>query len=320
MEEQPIEGTVIKSTGSWYLVRTDAGEVVQCRIKGKFRINAMRLTNPVAVGDRVTIAIEDEVEERGIIKQIHDRTNYIVRASPRRRYHLHLLAANVDQAVVLNTIREPNLKQGFIDRFLLMTEPFDLPVYIIFNKADLYTEDDLMVYGGLQHIYEDIGYHTLLTSTVTGQGMDELRRILTDKTTLVSGHSGVGKSTIINTLEPSLDIVTQEISDYSGKGQHTTTFAEMHTLSTGGQIIDTPGIKSLSFINMEPREVADNFREIFKYGKGCKYSDCLHVNEPKCAVKAAVESGDIHELRYHNYLMLLDETQEQNNWERNYDL
>lgn len=313
-------GKVVKSTGLWYNVETLEGEMFKCRIKGKFKLKGIRVTNPVAVGDEVEFFIENELENSGMIKKILPRTNYVARESPRRALHLHLLAANIDQALLFSTIREPNLKQGFIDRFLLMTEPFDIPVIIVFNKADVYTEDDLAVFEYLKEIYESMGYTVVLTSALKGQGADELKTLLKNKISLVSGHSGVGKSTLINSLQPHLDIKTKEISDFSGKGQHTTTFAEMHPLDFGGYIIDSPGIKSLSFINLYPEEVGDNFREIFEYSKDCKFSDCLHVNEPKCAVKEAVEEGAISELRYINYVTILNEIQEQNHWERNKDL
>ena len=310
------KGTVIKSTGSWYQVRLDNGEVVDSRIIGKFRLDGKRLTNPVAVGDEVEIEI-DEKDETATIKTILPRRNYVVRQSPRRKHDLHLLASNVDQAMVIVTIVNPNLKQGFIDRFLLMTEPYEIPAIIVFNKSDLYEEEDLAIYEYLREIYEKIGYTALLTSAIDGQGMDELRAVLKDKVTLIAGQSGVGKSTLANAIQPQLELRTQELSDYSGKGTHTTTFAEMHQLDSGGAIIDTPGIKTLSFNHLEPMNVAHNFREFFRYSEDCRFGgNCLHRNEPGCAVKAAVENEEISELRYINYLTLLEEIEEQNYWER----
>lgn len=314
-------GTVTRSTGSWYEVKDkESGQVFACRMKGRFRLNGLKLTNPVAVGDRVTFYIEDVAEQTGMIKGITERVNYIVRESPRRAHHLHLLAANIDQAFVITTVRDPMLKQGFIDRFLLMTEPFDVPTHIIINKADLYDEHDLDVVGRLTTMYTDIGYTVHLISATEAQGINTLREILHNKITLISGHSGVGKSTLINAIQPQLDLRTQEISHYSNKGQHTTTFATMYDLDAGGAIIDTPGIKSLSFINMEPMDVAHNFREFFKMSSGCKFSNCLHLDEPQCAVKAALDAGEIHPLRYQNYLAIVEEIQTQNHWERHQDM
>lgn len=267
------------------------------------------------MGDKVQLTVEKE-EGTGLIKKILPRENYVVRQSPRQKHNLHLLASNIDQAVVYMTIRRPKLKQGFIDRFLLMTEPHNIPTIIVFNKADIYTDEDLAVYESLKAIYEEINYITLLTSSVTGQGIDELRNLLKDKTTLISGQSGVGKSSAMNALQPSFNLHTLEISDYSGKGQHTTTFAEMHELNFGGFVIDTPGIKTLSFNNLEPQDVAHNFRELFLYSEDCKYNDCMHRNEPQCAVKHAIEQGWISELRYKNYLLILGEVEQQNYWER----
>lgn len=311
------EGTVIKSTGSWYQVQLDNQEQVQCRIIGKFRLNGLKLTNPVAVGDKVLIEMDME-EGMGTIKEILPRTNYVVRQSPRQKHNLHLLASNVDQAVVIITIVQPKLKQGFIDRFLLMTEPYDIPTSIVFNKADLYDEGDIGVFEYLKEIYEAIGYPVYLVSSLTGAGVEEFKNSLKDKVTLVAGQSGVGKSTLVNNFQPQLGLRTQELSDYSGKGQHTTTFAEMHPLDFGGFIIDTPGIKTLSFNHLEPMDVAHNFREIFEHSEDCKFgSKCLHRSEPKCAVKDALESGTISELRYLNYITLLEEMEDQNYWERN---
>ena len=275
----------------------------------------MKLTNPIAVGDEVKILLEGTGQ--GLIKEISPRRNYVVRQSPRQKQNLHLLASNVDQAVVIVTIVSPNLKQGFIDRFLLMTEPYNIPTFIVFNKSDIYTEDDLEIFGALQYIYEKIGYQTLLVSAQEAKGLTALKDLLKDKTTLIGGQSGVGKSTLVNAVEPTLQLRTTELSDYSGKGQHTTTFAEMFPLTFGGQIIDTPGIKTLSFSNLEPADVAHNFREFFEMSQHCKFGgQCLHRTEPHCAVKSAIEEGEISELRYMNYLAILEEIEDQNYWER----
>lgn len=312
------EGIVIKSTGSWYQVKLSDGRIVPCRILGKFRLEGLNLTNPVAVGDQVEIRLEEGEEETGLIGNIKPRTNYVVRQSPRRKRDMHLLASNIDQAMVIVTIREPMLKPGFIDRFLLMTEPYEIPTLIIFNKADLYTEDDLELYEAIEYLYEDIGYQVHLVSAVTGQGVEALRAALKDKITLVAGQSGVGKSTLVTAIQPQLELRTQDLSGSSGKGQHTTTFAEMFDLDFGGAIIDTPGIKTLSFNHLEPQDVAHNFREFFALSEDCRFGgSCLHRNEPGCAVKAAVEEQQVSELRYMNYLTLLEEIEEQNYWERN---
>jgi ribosome biogenesis GTPase len=310
------KGLVTKSTGSWYDVRREDKSILPCRIIGKFRIEGLKTTNPVAVGDEVMFE-EESGGESGIIKEILPRENYVIRQSPRKKHELHLLATNVDHAIVIMTIREPNLKQGFIDRFLLMTEPYNIPTSIVFNKADLYEEGDLAVYKFLDSIYDPIGYKTWLVSSTTGQGMDDLKDFLKDKTTLVSGQSGVGKSTLINNIAPDLSLRTHELSGYSGKGQHTTTFAEMFELPFGGNIIDTPGIKTLSFNHFEPMDVAHNFREFFERSEDCKFGgSCLHRSEPGCAVKAALEAEEVSELRYMNYLTLLEEVEDQNYWER----
>ncbi len=319
-----IKGRVIKSTGSWYNVRRlDNGEVVKCRIVGRFRLGNMNLTNPVAVGDVVEFTINDE--ELGMIKKIAPRVNYVARQSPRKLHDLHLLASNVDQAMLFVTIVEPHLKQGFIDRFLLMTEPQDIPTIIVFNKSDLYDDADKAIFNDMKTIYEKIGYSVLLISAITGEGLEDLKNILEDKITLVSGQSGVGKSSAVNAIQAQLILKTGEISDYSGKGQHTTTFAEMFELDFGGSLIDTPGIKTLAFNNLQPMDVAHNFREFFILSHKCKFgSSCMHRNEPGCAVKAALTDSEdsltelgISELRYQNYLKILEEIEDINYWQRN---
>ncbi|KAA3628518.1 MAG: ribosome small subunit-dependent GTPase A [Bacteroidetes bacterium] len=312
------QGTVVKSTGSWYTVLLEDGQQLQCRIKGKFRLEGLKLTNPVAVGDEVEIDLE--ADETGSIKKILPRTNYVVRQSPRKKHSLHLLASNIDQAILIVTIIEPNLKQGFIDRFLLMTEPYNIPAIIIFNKADLYSEEELAIYEYLKEIYESIGYQCMLVSAIEGDGIEALKKAMAGKSNLIAGQSGVGKSSIMNSLQPTLELRTQELSDSSGKGQHTTTFAEMFPLEFGGSMIDTPGIKTLSFSHLEPMDLAHNFREFFELSPDCKFGgSCLHRNEPGCAVKDGIEEGTVSELRYMNYLTILEEIEDQNYWERHKD-
>ncbi len=315
-----MTGTVTKSTGSWYNVRLDNGTVVPCRIIGKFKQDNLKLTNPIAVGDLVRIEMENLQESKGIIKAIMPRKNYVVRQSPRKKHQLHFLASNVDQVLIIVTLREPNLKIGFIDRFLVMTEPYSIPAIIVFNKYDIYTEEDKDLLDALRDIYQRIGYKVFTTSSVDQTGIEMVRMELKDKITLVAGQSGVGKSTLINAIESRLQLRTDSISEYSGKGQHTTTFAEMFDLSFGGSIIDTPGIKSLAFTHLEIMDIAHNFKEFFAISDQCKYANCTHRNEPQCAVKQAVEEDQISFIRYQNYLSLVEEVEDQNYWERHKDV
>ena len=313
-------GMVVKSTGSWYNVQLESGEIVPSRIVGKFRLEGIKTTNPVGVGDWVWIQREDESESSAVIKKIEPRENYVVRQSPRKKHQLHLIACNIDQAILIVTIVEPMLKQGFIDRFLLTTEPHNIPVTIVFNKSDLYGEREMNMFEFLKDVYEPIGYGCLLSSSVTGEGLDALKELLRDKITLISGQSGVGKTSLINQIIPLLGLKTGVLSGHSGKGQHTTTFAELFQLESGGAIIDTPGIKTLSFNNLEPMDVTHNFRELFKMSANCKFADCTHRDEPGCAVKEALEREEISELRYFNYLQIMEEVEDQNYWERHKDI
>ena len=313
-----MKGVIIKSTGSWYEVKTD-NTIYTARIKGKFRNDTLKLTNPIAVGDFVDISLDLEHNDVMITK-IYPRDNYIIRQSPRKKHFHHMIAANVDQVFLVTTLKYPDIKIGFIDRYLLMTAPFDIPTHIIINKSDLYDEEQLKLFQNLQLVYEPLGYHLHLVSSLYDKDLDQLRIILKDKVTLVGGHSGVGKSTLLNAIDKKLQLRTNELSDYSGKGQHTTTFAEMYALDNGGSIIDTPGIKPLAFINMEPLDVAHNFKEMFMLSSKCKYNNCLHQNEPGCAVKEGVANGEVHELRYMNYLQILEDVQDQNYWERNKEM
>ena len=307
---------MIRVTGSWHDVRLEDGTVMAARIVGKLRMEDIKTTNPVGVGDYVEVQFETGNKTDGIISEVLPRRNYIVRQSPRRKHDLHLLAANVDQAVLVTTIVQPMLKMGFIDRFLLMTEPHNIPVTIILNKSDLFQKEEWELFGGLKIMYEEIGYHVMSCSSTSGDGVDALRDLLKDQTSLVAGQSGVGKSTLINSIQPGLGLKTDEISDYSGKGQHTTTFAEMFPLDAGGYIIDTPGIKMLSFNNLEPLDVAHNFREFFVLSSQCRFPNCLHKEEPGCAVKKGLEDGSVSPLRYEHYLQIMSEVEDQNYWER----
>lgn len=312
------EGVVVKSTGSWYAVKIQE-EVVLCRIIGKFRLGKHKLTNPVAVGDQVMVEMEDNEEGTGIIRKILSRDNYVLRQSPRRKHFMHLMAANIDQGALMVTLREPELKPGFIDRYLLMTEPQNIPVLIVFNKIDIYTPENFQRLDEFEQIYQKIGYDTIRVSARTGFQLDDLKKKLNNKRTLVSGQSGVGKSSLLNALDPELTISEGPLSDHSGKGQHTTTFAEMYYMSEGAEIIDTPGIKTLSFNNLEVQDVAHNFREFFEYSSECRFRNCTHRNEPGCVVKEAVIAGAISEVRYQNYLAILSEIEDQNYWERHTD-
>jgi ribosome biogenesis GTPase len=319
------KGTVTKSTGSWYNVRLDEESPeeaidLRCRVAGRFRLDDKKLTNPIAVGDRVSVVIEGTGdEETGAIRKIETRSNYVVRQSPRKKHELHLLASNIDQAVLIVTLLYPDVKMGFIDRFLLMTEPFGIHTTIVFNKSDLLDEEDVLTYEAIASIYKDIGYDVLLVSAEDGSNLDQFEALLKDKRSLLSGQSGVGKSTLINAIAPELDLRTGEISDHTGKGTHTTTFAELFYLPFGGEIIDPPGIKNLTFNYLKPIEIAYYYREIFALSPECRFGGtCMHRLEPGCAVIASVEAEDdrVTDIRYNSYLTLLAETEEQNYWER----
>lgn len=304
-----MQGTVIKSTGSWYQVKTPEGAIHQCRIVGKLRLRGIKSTNPVAVGDEVVFQLE-EGEDTGVIKDIVDRRNYIIRKSVNLSKQTQIIAANLDQAVLIVTLDFPKTYPRFIDRFLVTAEAYDIPATIVFNKIDLYSDavlDDLEFYT---YAYEDAGYTVLHTSVPGKLGLDELKEQLKDKTSLLSGHSGVGKSTLINTIEPGLDLKTNMISDSHHQGQHTTTFAEMFELRFGGNIIDTPGIRGFGLVDMEKEEIGDYFPEIFRLKGRCKFNNCLHIEEPGCAVKQALEAGELAYTRYDSYVNFVNGTDE----------
>ena len=299
------KGLVLKSTGSWYTVKTDEGSLVSCKTKGKLRTFDIKSTNPIAVGDWVDI--EDADEQTGVIVNIHDRKNYIIRKASNLSKQSHILAANVDQAVLVITLAFPETQLEFIDRFLASCEAYRIPVVIVVNKTDLYEDTLRSLLNEIHDIYEPIGYKVIETSAINKKNLDTLKSTLKDKISVLSGNSGVGKSTLINTLYPNLHLKVGEISDYHMKGKHTTTFAEMFELPEGGYIIDTPGIKGFGMIYMEKEEIYHFFPDIFKYAEACQYYNCLHIEEPKCAVKTAVEHGMISLSRYQSYLSILND-------------
>ena len=300
------KGLVIRSTGSWYEVRDDRdGHIWQCRLKGKFKTMGLKVTNPIAVGDFVRFEIEDENQNSGIIYEILPRTNYVVRASVHKTAHSHLIAANVDQAILIATLVFPRTSLGFIDRFLVAIESFRIPGVIIFNKQDLLNDEIKDFQKQLMDLYSSLGYTCMATTAVTGEGLEDFRQLLRGKVSLLSGHSGVGKSTLVNTIAPALDIKTQEVSTFANKGVHTTTFAEMFELEPGTFIIDSPGIKELGLSDMKPEEISHYFPEMRERLNECRFNNCQHINEPGCAIKDAVSNGEIAFSRYESYLSMV---------------
>lgn len=301
-----MQGTVYKSTGSWYTVKDENGEFQNCRIKGKFRLQGIKSTNPVAVGDRVRFSLETVGDETvGNIEAIEPRKNYIVRKSVNLSKQTHIIAANIDQVFLLVTLENPRTYPAFIDRFLATAEAYAIPCVLLFNKMDITDGEMEQEVSRMFRLYADIGYTCLQISAKTGERVGEVRELMRGKTSLFAGHSGVGKSTLVNTIEPGLELRTSEISEQHRQGQHTTTFAEMYDLSFGARIIDTPGIKGFGLVDMEPAEIGDYFPEIFELKAECKFNNCLHLDEPSCAVKAGVREGQIPESRYRSYVQMV---------------
>ncbi len=310
-----MKAKVIKSTGSWYSCKNEEGKLINARIKGKFRLEGLKTTNPIAVGDEVILEQEEGLNTY-VITQIEERKNYIIRRSPRNPHKNHIIASNLDQLFLVITMRTPRTSTGFIDRMLLVAEMHHIPTTLIVNKRDIYNQKDLERFEEIKAIYENIGYGIRLLSAQNEEDIEALKTDLKDKTTLFAGHSGVGKSTLINQLIPGLEINTKEISTYTDKGKHTTTFAEMHPLPDGGYIVDTPGIKELGAVHLEPEEVSHYFVEMQKRLTDCKFNNCLHKNEPKCAVVPALETGEMATSRYDSYLKILDEISAVDYWKR----
>lgn len=303
-----MRGLVIKNTGSWYLVKTEDGREIECKIKGNFRLKGIRSTNPIAVGDHVQIITNNE--GTAFISEIEDRKNYIIRRSSNLSKQSHILAANLDQCMLVVTINYPETSTIFIDRFLASAEAYRIPVKLVFNKVDMYNEEELHYLDNLIDLYTYIGYPCLKLSALTGEGVDRIKEELKGKVSLFSGHSGVGKSTLINSILPKYKLKTGEISAYHNKGMHTTTFSEMFPVEGEGYIIDTPGIKGFGTFDMEEEEVGHYFKEIFQSSKDCKYNNCTHTHEPGCAVRDAVEKHLISESRYTSYLNMLEDKEE----------
>ncbi len=318
MTVKSYKGKVVKSTGSWYLIKTEDNQLIESRIKGKFRLKNTRTTNPVAVGDHVDYVLEEN--GNGIITRLHERHNYIIRKSTNLSKKYHIIASNIDQLVVISSIVQPNIAFGLIDRLLVTAEAYGIDASIVFNKFDLVhgskkAEEQLDL---ARNIYESIGYKCIITSVKNKFGVNDLKEALKGKTSLVSGHSGVGKSSIINAVDPQLDLKTSEVSEFNEKGKHTTTFAELHRLielGNNSEIIDTPGIRSFGIIDFEPEHLGHYFPEIKAKMAECKFNNCVHINEPKCAVKNALEEGEIHPYRYAHYVAMFEDDDLKKEWE-----
>ena len=301
-----MKGLIYKSTGSWYITKTNDGKQYNARIRGLLKIDGITSTNPIAVGDDVEMEMENELESTTTITKIYDRRNYVARQSPHNKHQHHIIASNLDQSLLFATLKDPKTSTGFIDRFLCACEMYHLPAIIVFNKADVYRTKELNKFEEVKKTYETIGYKVILASVQNNMGVDEIKKNLENKTTLLSGHSGVGKSTFINAIFPSLGLRTTEVSSWSGKGMHTTTFAEMFDLPFGGKIIDTPGIRELGLVDVTKQELSGYFPEMLLRLNDCQYNNCMHTNEQNCAIKNAVNDGSIAIDRYVSYMNILD--------------
>ena len=307
-----MKARVYKSTGSWYTVKGEDGNFYNARIKGIFKIDAISSTNPIAVGDEVDIDIEAVQEESAVITAIADRRNYVARVSPHNKRQHHIVASNLDQSILFTTLKEPRTSQGFMDRFLVSCEAYHIPAIIVFNKSDIYRKKELERFQEYKQMYEAIGYQVVLASVLKKEGIEGAKALLKDKTTLLSGHSGVGKSTFINAVFPRFNLRTQEVSSWSGKGMHTTTFAEMFDLDNGGHIIDTPGVREFGLVDITKQELSHYFPEMRALLNECQFNNCMHIEEPGCAVKQEVLSGAVSENRYISYLNILDTMDDKN--------
>ncbi len=305
-----MKALVYKSTGSWYVVKDDNGKFWNARMKGVMKMDDITSTNPVAVGDIVEMEIENEESNTSIIDEIHDRRNYINRQSPRNKYQHHIVASNLDQSMLVATFKEPKTSQGFIDRFLVASEMYHVPPIIVFNKSDLYRKKEMDKYELWKEMYEAVGYKVFLISAINNEGIEEIKDQLKDKITLISGHSGVGKSSLLNSIFPEMNLRTKDISGWSGKGQHTTTFAEMFDLPFGGKIIDTPGMREFGLVDLTRQELSHYYPEMRDKLNNCQFNNCLHINEPGCAIKEAVTKGEIHEDRFVSYYGILESIEE----------